>query len=157
MRHAGNQVMGCLFVVAMVLFGLCAPAAQAEDVRAAIEKANKDWEACVARGDGAGLASLYTATAQLLPPNSDFVTGTQAIGQFLQGVLNTGIRAATLKTLEVEPHGKTAYEVGQYELRDQAGKVLDHGKYVVVWKREGARWKLHRDIWTTSMPPAKQP
>jgi ketosteroid isomerase-like protein len=26
------------------------------------------------------------------------------------------------------------------------GKV-DQARYVVVWKREGGRWKLHRDIW----------
>jgi hypothetical protein len=51
--------------------------------------------------------------------------------------------------------GDTAHEVGQYELLDAAGKTLDRGKYVVLWKKEGGRFKLHRDIWTTSMPPAK--
>jgi ketosteroid isomerase-like protein len=34
--------------------------------------------------------------------------------------------------------------------------VIDTGKYVVVWKRVGGRWKLLRDIWNTSRPaPAK--
>ena len=27
-----------------------------------------------------------------------------------------------------------------YELRDKAGKVLDHGKYIVIWRREGGNW-----------------
>jgi ketosteroid isomerase-like protein len=35
------------------------------------------------------------------------------------------------------------------------GKVADRGKYVVIWKRVGGEWKLHRDIWTTSLPAAK--
>jgi ketosteroid isomerase-like protein len=52
----------------------------------------------------------------------------------------------------VEANGDSAYEVGQYELTDQSGKVLDKGKYVVIWKLDGGRWKLHRDIWTTSEP-----
>jgi ketosteroid isomerase-like protein len=25
-------------------------------------------------------------------------------------------------------------------------KVLDSGKYIVVWKRQDGQWKLHRDI-----------
>jgi hypothetical protein len=60
-----------------------------------------------------------------------------------------------LTTLEVEAHGDSAHEVGAYELSDASGKVLDRGKYVVIWKRDAARWKLHRDIWTTSQAPAK--
>jgi ketosteroid isomerase-like protein len=34
------------------------------------------------------------------------------------------------------------------------GSVADAGKYIVIWKKDGGTWKLHRDIWTTS-PPAK--
>ena len=69
---------------------------------------------------------------------------------------DAGIKAVSLTTEEAEGHGNTAHEVGKYELRGADGKVLDHGKYVVIWKKEGASWKLHRDIWTTSVAPAKQ-
>ena len=134
--------------------GLATPA-QAEDVRAGVEAANKKFETAAAKGDGAAMAALYTQDAQLLPANSDFVKGTAAIQKFWQGVLDSGIRGATLTTLEAEGHGAVAHEVGAYELRDQAGKVLDKGKYVVIWKKVGTGWKLHRDIWTTSMPLAK--
>ena len=40
------------------------------------------------------------------------------------------------------------------ELGDAEGNVADHGKFMVVWKRVGDEWKLHRDIWNTSTPPA---
>jgi len=70
-------------------------------------------------------------------------------------VFDSGVKGVRLKTLEVESHGDLAHEVGQYELLDAAGKTLDRGKYVVIWKKDGGRFKLHRDIWTTSMPPAK--
>lgn len=125
------------------------------DVRAEIEAANREFEAAAARGDGKALAALYTASGQALPAGSDVVSGTEAIGKFWQGVLDSGVKGVRLKTIEVESHGDNAHEVGQYELIDAAGKTLDRGKYVVIWKKDGGRFKLHRDIWTTSMPPAQ--
>nr|NIO33253.1 DUF4440 domain-containing protein [Gemmatimonadota bacterium] len=33
------------------------------------------------------------------------------------------------------------------------GGAVEQGKYLVVWKRgEDGNWKLHADIWNTSMP-----
>lgn len=129
--------------------------ARAEDLRLSIEASNKEFEAAASKGDSASLALLYTPDGQLLPVGSDAVSGTKQIQKFWQGILDSGIRGVTLKTLEAEGHATTAHEVGQYELRDAAGKLVDRGKYVVIWKRDGGKWKLHRDIWTTSLPPAK--
>jgi ketosteroid isomerase-like protein len=138
----------------LTLAALAAPV-RAEDLRLALEASNKEFEAAASKGDGASLALLYTPDGQLLPFGSEVVSGTKQIQKFWQGVLDSGTRGVTLKTLEAEGHGTTAHEVGQYELRDPAGKLLDRGKYVVIWKRDGGKWKLHRDIWTTSLPPAK--
>jgi ketosteroid isomerase-like protein len=142
----------------LVFFGLAAaafaPAASA-DVRSEIEAANRQFEATFAKGDGKGIAALYTASGQALPAGSEVVSGTEAIGKLWQGVFDSGVKGVRLKTLEVESHGDLAHEIGQYELLDAAGKTLDRGKYVVIWKKDGGRFKLHRDIWTTSMPPAK--
>ena len=155
MRHRGMRLSRTMLGLGSAVFLTGFPASAADDVRPAIEAANKKFEAAVSRGDGPGAAALYTATGRLLPAQSDFVSGTQAIGQFWQAVFNSGIKGASLATVEVEGHGDTAHEVGTYELRGADGKVLDHGKYVVIWKKEGASWKLHRDIWTTSVAPAK--
>ena len=141
----------------LVLFALAAasaPAASA-DVRAEVEAANRQFEAAAAKGDGKAIAALYTTSGQALPAGSEVVSGTEAIGKFWQGVFDSGVKGVRLKTLEVDSAGDSAHEVGQYELLDAAGKTLDRGKYVVVWKKDGGRFKLHRDIWTTSMPPAK--
>ena len=143
------------WALAGVSMALLAAVAAAEDVRPAIEAANRKWEAAAIRGDGPGVATLYTADAQLLPSQSDFVTGREAIGKFWQDAINSGIKGVALTTLEVEGHGNTALEVGTYELRGADGKSLDHGKYVVIWKKVAGSWKLHRDIWTSSVAPAK--
>jgi uncharacterized protein (TIGR02246 family) len=101
----------------------------------------------------AAIASLYTADAQLLPANSDFVRGTDAIRAFWQKVIDMGLGGASLETIEVDAHGDTAIEVGRYRLLAAGDTAVDNGKYVVVWKKDGNDWKLYRDIWNTD--PAK--
>ena len=139
------------FGLAMILFAFMAQVSSADETREGIEAANRAFEAAVARGDGDGLSELYTSDAQLLPTGSQFVTGTEAIAAFWQAVFDSGVKAASLETLEVEAHGDTANEVGSYVLRGAEGQTLDRGKYIVVWKRQGDAWKLHRDIWNTSI------
>jgi uncharacterized protein (TIGR02246 family) len=123
------------------------------DLRNAIEAANEKFMATFGRSDAAGLAALYTENGQVLPPNGEFVTGKPAIQTFWQAVMNMGIKEAELAIVEVEDHGDTAIEVSQFKLKDGEGQVLDKGKYIVIWKQEDGEWKLHRDIFNSSMPP----
>jgi uncharacterized protein (TIGR02246 family) len=106
-------------------------------------------------GDAAGIAALYTESGQLLPPNSDFVVGRQALQAFFQGLMNMGIKAVKIETAEVEGYGDTAFEVGRYTLEGEGGQVFDQGKYIVIWKQEAGQWKLHRDIFASSLPAPK--
>ena len=41
-----------------------------------------------------------------------------------------------------------------YELYDAENKMIDKGKYVVVWKPVNGEWKLFRDIFNSDMPAA---
>lgn len=130
--------------------------ADADAVRSEIDAANAQFSALAAKGDGAGLAALYATGGQVLPAGSDPIKGPQAIQKFWQGALDSGIAGIGLTTIEIFGRGPTATEVGQYELRDKAGKVLDHGKYIVVWRHEGGKWKLLRDMFSTNVPPPKK-
>ncbi len=123
-------------------------------IRDAITAANERFMSAFRRGDAAGLADLYTEHGQLLPTHSEVIEGKHAIQFFWQGVIDMGIKAAKLETMEAEDHGDTAHEVGRYTLEAEGGQVLDRGKYVVIWKHEDGQWKLHRDIWNSSMPAA---
>jgi uncharacterized protein (TIGR02246 family) len=123
------------------------------EVHDAIVAANKTFMATW--GDAAGIAALYTESGQLLPPNSDFVVGRPALQAFFQGLMNMGIKAVKIETIEVEGYGDTAYEVGRYTFKNEGGQVLDQGKYIVIWKQEAGQWKLHRDIFASSLPAPK--
>lgn len=120
--------------------------------RAEIGAANARFMEAFRRGDADGVAACYTAAAQLLPAQSDVIEGTEAIAGFWRGAMAMGIHSAKLETVEVESYGGAAVEIGRYSLAGADGATIDRGKYVVVWHREEGAWKLHRDIWTTSVP-----
>jgi len=140
----------------VAFIGCLAQPAHADGVRSAIEAANAQFSAAAAKGDGAGLAALYAADGQVLPAGSDVIRGRDAIQKFWQSALDSGIAGVGLKTLEIFGQSPTVTEVGQYELSDKAGKVLDHGKYIVIWRREGGHWKLLRDMFSTNVPAPKR-
>ena len=122
------------------------------NVREAIAAADEQFMAVFNSGDAAGVAALYTEQGQLLPPNADIMVGREAIQSFWQGAMDMGIASARIEILEVEGHGDTAIEVSKYTLHAQGGEELDAGKFIVIWKREGGAWKLHRDIFNSSKP-----
>jgi uncharacterized protein (TIGR02246 family) len=142
--------------VAFVACICLTPVAYADGVKSAIEAANAQFSAAAAKGDGAALTALYAPDGQVMPAGSDPIRGKEAIQKFWQGALDSGVAAIGLKTIEVFGHGPTVTEVGEYELRDKAGKVLDNGKYIVVWRHSDGAWKLLRDMFSTNVPPPKK-
>jgi len=124
------------------------------DVKEALSTANRKFMESFNQGDAATLATLYTENGQLLPAASDFVTGRRAIQTFWQGAMDMGIKTAKLETVEMESFGDTAHEVGKYSLHGEGGQLMDQGKYIVIWKQHQGQWRLHRDIWTSSMASA---
>jgi uncharacterized protein (TIGR02246 family) len=120
--------------------------------RAAIAAANAEFMAAVARGDSGAVARLYAPGAQVMPPNGELAQGPEAIGALVQRLLDAGVKEAALESAEVEVRGDLAFETGRYTLRGEGGADIDNGKYVVIWKQEGADWRLYRDIWNSSRP-----
>lgn len=125
-------------------------------VRAAIEAANKKhFMDAAPTGNAALVAAVYTDDAIVYPPNSDAVKGRAALQGMWMSVFQSGIAGFELNTEEVESSSSSAWETGTYALKLKDGTVVDRGKYIVVWKRVDGAWKIHRDIWNTSLPAAK--
>jgi ketosteroid isomerase-like protein len=140
-----------VFLLVLVAALTTTSTAQANS-RAAIEAEGKKFTAALKKGDAAAIANMYSADAIAMPPNEEIAQGRAAIQKLWQGAIDAGIRDLSFEVLEVEKKGDWLYEVGKYVLKGADGKQMDHGKYLVVWKREGGQWKLHRDIWNSSMP-----
>lgn len=149
-----NHIYSITIILIMLLLLInCAP--REEDnlkVRNEIASANENFMTAFSQGDAAALAALYTENGQVLPPNSEFVTGKEAIQTFWQTLIDMGIKEVNLEIIEVDGHGNTAIEISKYTLKGEGGQVLDKGKLIVIWKKENGQWKIHRDIFNSSMP-----
>ena len=128
-----------------------------EQVRKAIRAANRKFGEGIRKGDPAAVGALYTEDAILMPPNNEMIRGRQGTEGFWGAAIKMGVRDAVLKTVELNQVGDEVHEVGNYALKIQPeGKkpFEDKGKYVVIWKQDPkGTWKLHRDIWNSSLPP----
>lgn len=126
-------------------------ASVAEQIRAV----NAEFVAAFKNQNAAGIAALYAERARLLPPGADAIEGRSKIRDFWQGAFGLGLTDAELETVEVEVvGGYTAIETGKFVLR-AGGANADRGKYLVVWKSEDGNWRLHRDIWNSSVAAAQ--
>jgi uncharacterized protein (TIGR02246 family) len=149
-------------LVAILTVGILIPAFQMraaesqpqQDAREAIQALNKSFSAAVAQGDAVAVAALYSKDAMAFPPEAGVVRGRDEIRSLWKAVLDGGVKGVVLKTLTVDQSGDLASEVGTATLMGAEGKEVETVKYLVVWKREGNMWKLHRDIWNSMQPPA---
>src|SRR6202158_2614136 len=137
--------MRSIALVFAFVFGLIVPALAQ---KAEIEAVNAKWIEFFNKGDFAGIASLYTIDATAFPPGSAMVQGGAAIGAMWKSMAEE-VSDPKLSTLDVKPLGPSAArEIGTFSLKTKAPTPQEvTGKYVVVWEKVGADWKLAADIW----------
>jgi len=141
------------FVLSISLLCAVGSVCRAEDsgtVRAAIEQAGVRFAEAYGRGDAKAVAAFYTEDAIAFPPGADMVKGRQAIQKMWQETMDSGVKSLSFTVIDVGASGDLAHETGTALMNVQpAGKepTTASVKYVVVWKKQGNDWKLHRDIW----------
>lgn len=120
--------------------------------RSDIDALNATFEQGLEKGDAAAVASVYGPGARLMPPGAPTLTG-PAIQEFWQSAMDSGM-SGSLETVSFEEHGDVAVEEGEYTIQAD-GQVVDHGKYVVVHRRQDdGSWRFEVDIWNSSRPEA---
>jgi uncharacterized protein (TIGR02246 family) len=135
-------------VILAAILILAGRPASADEVRDAVEAGNQAFIAAMLRGDAAAVSQLYTETAQVIAPGAPVARGRSAIAAAWQKTIDAGVKELSLQTAEVESAGDLASETGTVRMVAKDGAVTQ-ARYLVVWKREGGRWKLHRDIWNS--------
>jgi len=121
--------------------------------KSSIEAENVKFLEAFKKGDSVAIASYYTDDAWVMPPNSEPVKGAD-IAALWGSFIRMGVKDFKLITNDVSGDETQLAETGYYELYGADNKLMDKGKYVVVWKAVNGGWKLYRDIFNTSMPAA---
>ncbi len=140
-------------LLTILVLGILLPtAAVAGEPRTHIDEALVKFVAAFNAGDAATVASLYSEDAALFPPKGERIDGRSAIQTFRQGAIDSGMKIDDLHAIEVDSRGDIAGEVGVFILSvpGDSGATKIPGKYIVIWKRSGHTWQLHRDIWNTN-------
>lgn len=117
-----------------------------------IDAANKNFMEALANGDSVGVANCYTADAKFMGPNGPAVVGRANIQSVIGGFIKGGITKLELTATEVWGDENFIGEEGVMSLSTKDGKQVDKGKYIVLWKKEDGKWKLHRDMFNSDLP-----
>ncbi len=117
---------------------------------------NRQFEEAIARGDAAACAAVYTEDCKILPPDSPDLTGKQAAQSLWQGIIDTGVKGVSLKTLELEEMGDRAVERGAatVDIKGEGDQTIQaSAKFIVMWKRQAdGTWKWHWDCFNFDAP-----
>jgi uncharacterized protein (TIGR02246 family) len=116
-----------------------------------IRSLNARWMEDYTKGDAEAVGSHYTEGAVSLPPHAAAVVGRASIIEYWKGAMNAGAKGLNIQTKEVERDGDLAYEIGETDLIGPDSDVIDRFHYMVVWKRVGDKWLIHREIWNSSL------
>ena len=119
------------------------------DASARIAEAGQRFLRLFALDDPPGIAACYTEDAQILAANMSPVRGRAAIESVFKFTRGPG-HTLEFRTEELDVQGGTAIEIGAYVRKETGGATVDRGRYIVIWKRIGGEWKIHRDMFTTA-------
>ena len=128
-----------------------------DSAKAAIAANSTVYGACFGSGDSTAFANCYTSDACISPTGMPKMCGKQAILGFFNGGRKMGITNIALTTEEVMGGREAVVETGKYEMFVGDKVSVEKGKYIVVWKEENGKWKMHRDIWNSDAPPPPPP
>ena len=112
---------------------------------AAILEVTRRWESALVAGEAAqAVGSIFTEDAIRLPAGEPAVRGRSAIRDALSG--SAALSSARFDIEDLEIDGDHGYATGTYTV-SVTGEDRLSGKFLEVWKRTPAGWRIHRVMW----------
>lgn len=152
-------------VAVFATVGISAQQKAASADEAAIAKVRTAYNSAVSAQDAAAVAKLYAPDGIEMPPNAPAVKGRAAIEKFHKDLAQqVMIHGSTIKATATRVSGNLACDVGTYTQQVMpmkgGGITEDHGKYVVILRKDGGNWLIADAIYNSDVPlpppPAKK-
>jgi len=116
-----------------------------------------EWAQHWNAGELEGVIAAYADDAVYLPPHHEAVHGRDAIREYVKAPLGRGVSDLAFSVTYIKQQGQIAWDVGTYRMsipQTDGTKKEDRGKYLTVWRREGNKWLIVADAWSSDLPPA---
>ncbi|HYM82185.1 MAG TPA: DUF4440 domain-containing protein [Candidatus Limnocylindria bacterium] len=163
MRSRVARLLLAFGVVALI--GACAGAPQTQApvvdtaaVHASVDSITKAFAAAMAARDTDAVVAFYASDARVLPANGPRADGHGAIRAAWVGFMSMpGMELVpTTRDVIVSEAGDMAVELGSYTMKGtgSSGKPFqDVGKYVTIYKKTDAGWKIIVDTFNSDQSP----
>ena len=143
---------------ALLVLGLASQAAAQSPAAdsAAIHALSRRFSEAYVRGDVEAMVGLYTADAVIFPERAEMIAGREPIRRYWTLGPGRRITRHSAAPTAIVVDGDHAYDYGTYEIageNDGEAWGPHRGKYVIVWRREPAGWRMHLDMWNSRPAP----
>jgi ketosteroid isomerase-like protein len=152
-----NFKSACMFVVLMLV---AATAFSQADLKAKIEKLNKEMGQAMIEGNYEKSLAMYAPDGISMPSYAKMAEGIEAIKKSQMEMMKSGMKVTSFETttLKVSSCESMVTEIGTYKMSfTMAGMeapMSDMGKYVTIWeKQKDGSLKIKVEIWNTDMNP----
>jgi uncharacterized protein (TIGR02246 family) len=123
---------------------------QAQDPKSNLQALEDQFALAFNKGDYAGVASMYTENAVVLPSGAPMVKGRSEIRKLWgqAGEVLSGLKLTTTEVTTLSP--EVLQEIGAFTAKSKDPSSPDEitGKFVVIWRKAaGDNWLIATDIW----------
>lgn len=111
------------------------------------------WEHYFRSKNFKSMAQLYSEDCRVFAPGQDVAVGREGCMLTWMALSEQqGVARIDLENLETMDMGDTlAADRSSYIMYNEAGVKVDHGKYVVLWKKLQGKWYIHQDIFNSDV------
>lgn len=139
-----------IFLLAVLLSSLSA-FPQSSDLQEKIESTSQKIGEAFYNGDFDTFAMYFDDDVTMKMPGHETLRGVDAVVAAHMPMAEQKMKLV-LNTNQVIDFDGYAYELGDYQIKAADGKLVDKGSYGTLWKKEDGKWKIYRDLVSSSMP-----
>lgn len=156
MKTKSINILLIIILILLAITGCSSPQKENKfnltDAQKEIDKANLEFVNLFNSGDSVGLANMFTLDGKSMEPNEPAFIGRSQIQTHYSIVMKAGANKLGLQTTGLWGDENMLAEEGEFTFMDKDDKLLDKGKYIVLWKVEEDKWKLFRDCYNSDLP-----
>lgn len=155
--HMKNTIIS-FTLMAGVWVCSCSPAGKnsgnLEEAKKAIAESNAIYFQAFVKGDSSIFINRYAGDCCIMAPDAPALCGPDAALKFYRIAYHElGLRNGRFITTNVYGSGdEFVTEEGLWQSFDAGNVLMDDGKFLVLWKKTPAGWKMFRDSFSSNRP-----